>query len=911
MSTPLLATKLHIPVSRAELVARPSLVERLNNGLGRKLTLISAPAGYGKTTLLSAWIQSLTGEQIGDGTLAMDAAATPRFGWLSLDEGDNDLARFLAYWIAALRMADPAIDPGIAPMFASPALVSAEPVMTALINDLAARPGQLVIILDDYHLINEPSIHQALDFWLDHQPAWLHLVIAGRADPPLATARLRARGQLAELRQEDLCFTPDEATAFLERVGGLSLSQQEVAALASRTEGWIAGLQLAAASMQGIDDQAAFIKSFTGSNRFILDYLLSEVLERQSTAVQAFLLQTSILKRLSGPLCDAVIEEQVLADTHDSQKILEYLERSNLFLLPLDAERSWYRYHQLFADLLRKQLGLTWPAMVSMLHRRASAWLEAHNLPYEAIDHALEAEDFERAALMMENVVEEILLHTEVTTLQNWLERLPQEILHSHPTLCLYQSWVLLIMGYSLESIEAYADKMAAQGDFPPGQMASLNSVVAAARDDMPASARYAHQALEQLPEGDLFLRSVTARLLGFARLVEGDQAESDQILDEIVRRSQQSGHIANAVSALCYLAELALRRAQLRKARVLYERAISLATDRQGRPHPMTCEAVLGLGAILREMDDFENAERLLTQGIELAFQWRPLEAIAGYGDLARIRQAQGDFSGANDFIQKAHTLAVQIDYIQVDDLIVEMQQARLWVAQKNIQAAAVWALKGDLDRPESEARMGRYPDPISVRLRKYEQLIYARLLLVQGKPAQALYLLESLRMRTKAIGRVALVMECHMLEALAHQALGNMPQALASLDQTLQIAAPEGFVRLFADEGEPMRRLLECKIKDSRGSQIEYLPYLLAACNSAQTPRPTRQAFVQPLSEREMEVLRLLATSLPTSEIAASLYIAESTLRSHTKRIYAKLDAHSRLEAIQHAEDLGLLPS
>lgn len=914
MPDPLLATKLYVPVPHPELVLRPRLGKRLNEGLGRKLTLVSAPAGYGKTTLLSTWIAAHReamdwGETPNlENLSAKTGRQIPKFGWLSLDDGDNDLARFLAYWMAALRMADPAINPEISQVSPSPALLSAEPVMTNLINDLAARSSPIVIILDDYHLIQNATIHQALDFWLVHQPPRMHLVIAGRADPPLSVARLRARGQLAELRQEDLCFTPAEVTEFLGQVAGLSLSPQEMAALASRTEGWIAGLQLAAASMQGRSDLAAFIQSFTGSNRFILDYLLSEVLERQPPALQAFLLQTSILERLCNSLCDAVIEEQVKVDLQASQSTLEHLERSNLFLLPMDIERKWYRYHQLFADLLRKQLLQTWRSLIPELHRRASAWFEMNGFANEAIDHALEANEFERAATLIEGAAESILLRAEVTTLTKWMERLPQDVLFSRPLLCLYQSWVLLIMGHSLESIEAYADELVARGNFPAGQLASLQAVIGAARDDMAATANYARQALEQLPEENLFLRGFAARMLGFARLVEGDQAESDQILDEIVRRSQQSGQIANAISALCSMAELALRRAQLRKARAFYERAISLGVDHQGRLHPMACEAVLGLGAILREMDDFAKAESLLHQGIDLALQWRPVEAIAGYGDLARIRQTQGDLSGAEGFVQKARALATQIDYIQLDDVVVDMQEARLWVSQGRLQDAWEWAVKAGLERPDIEPERLLAQDPIAIRLRKYELMVVARLLLAQGQPAQALEMLEAQRLKLKAIGRIALVMESHMLEALAHQALGNIAQAQDSLEQALGIAQPEGFVRTFTDEGAPMARLLERSLKDADSLMREYIAKLLTACNQA-PEKPPAQALAQPLSERELEVLRLLATSLPTSDIAASLYIAESTLRSHTKSIYAKLNAHSRMEAIQHAKDIGIL--
>ncbi|UCC62847.1 MAG: AAA family ATPase [Anaerolineae bacterium] len=693
MNAPLLRTKLCVPPVRPALVPRPRLIERLNAGRHGRLTLISAPAGFGKTTLLSEWVSDVGCAIPHFGSARVDtpiqnlkSEIQNRVAWLSLDEGDNDLARFLTYLLAALRtipsLEQADVGSSVLAVLQSPGLTGVgvpfnEGLLTDLINDIAtADPDPFLLILDDYHEIRASSIHNALTFLLDHQPPQMHLVIATRADPPLPTARLRGRGQLTELRLPDLRFTPEEAAGFLNQVMGLGLSAGDVAALVSRTEGWIAGLQMAAVSMQGREDVAAFVQAFAGSNRYILDYLVEEVLQRQPEAVQAFLLQTAVLSRLTGPLCDAVLcrgadEQGSKGDLVTAgplspgasacgQEVLEYLERANLFVVPLDDRREWYRYHRLFADLLRKRLHQMQPDRVPILHRRASGWYECNRLMAPAIDHALSADDFARAADLIERVAEATLMRSEVTTLLRWVESLPDELVRARPALCVYHAYALLLGGRSLDKVEARLRDAGEDSEPVSGQAAVLRALVAIFQGQLPRAVELSQQALERLPEGDAFLRSMAAWILSLFCLANGDFRAGSRALDEVVRTSQEMGNVMVAVAAMCNLAKLRSRRGRLYEAKAIYERALALATDRQGQPLPIASEPLLGLGELCREWNDLEAATRYLVEGIELTKRWSEAAALDAYLPLALVRQAQGDADGARDAIAMAWHLAL-----------------------------------------------------------------------------------------------------------------------------------------------------------------------------------------------------------------------------------------------------------
>ncbi|MBN1135166.1 MAG: hypothetical protein JXM73_01180, partial [Anaerolineae bacterium] len=588
---PLLATKLYIPPARPNLVARPGLVERLDDGLrlGHRLTLICAPAGFGKTTLLVEWLQNRKERQ-----------PTLNLGWLSLEEDDNDPARFLAYLTAALRQAGATVDPpgqAVAGLARSARLGAA---LAPVINGVACSSQPVLLVLDDYHAIEQKAIHDGVSFLLDHLPPNLHLVIAGRADPPLPLPRLRARGQITELRQADLRFTPEEAAAFLNRTMGLGLSDKDVARLEQRTEGWIAGLQLAALSMQGREDAAAFIQAFSGSHHYVFDYLAEEVVERQPAAVQDFLRRTSILERLCAPLCDAVLRVGEAADQDQfasSQSTLEQLEAANLFVAALDGERRWYRYHQLFAEFLRRQLDQAQPDLAPVLHRRASGWYEQRELWAEAIDHALAARDFERAAGLIEATAEATLMRSEFATYLAWVDALPDELVHSRPTLCLYYAWALLVAARPIDEVLARVRDADQDSAKTSGQMAVLRGFLAAFQGQAAHGADLPDRLLETVPEGEPLLRSLATWYLGFSCMWRDDLDGASRAFDRAVQISREAGNVMIATMALCHRAEAQMMQGKLRAAGSLYEQAAALAVDDKGAPLPIAGMALIGLG--------------------------------------------------------------------------------------------------------------------------------------------------------------------------------------------------------------------------------------------------------------------------------------------------------------------------
>ncbi len=890
MATTLLSTKWHIPPVRPERVARPHLIERLNAVLQAKLTLVSAPAGFGKTTLISEW-----------------AAACPcPVAWLSLDESDNDPARFSAYLIAALQPLGANI--GAAALRAGQ-LQPLEQVIAHLINQIAAAERCVVLILDDYHLIKGQEIHAAVVFLLEHLPRNLHLVIATRADPPLPLARLRARAQLNELRQFDLRFTSEEVAAFLNRIMRLGLSPQQVAALAERTEGWIAGLQMAAVSIQGQDKAqvTSLVQELAGSDRYIMDYLLSEVLERQPTDVQVFLLHTSILERLSGPLCDAVLGQQGRA-----QSTLEHLERANLFVLALDSRRQWYRYHRLFADLLRSRLADTQSDSAPQLHQRASIWFEQNGMLPEAIEHALAARDHFRAAGLIDQVAEQTVMRSELATFLRWVESLPTECVAARPALALAHAWALLMTGRWAEAIRSYLG----EGDsaLASQKLAPLQALIALFEGRLPDARRLALQALQELPEGDGFLRGTATWNLSLTRLAEGDFEGARQALEGLLRMSRGRGNTVLAVMALCSLAIVHRRQGHLQQSRAMFERALELATDQDGRWLPAASEPLMGLGELWREWNDLDRASQCLAEGIERAKQWAEASSLDGYMSLARVQQARGDWQAADAALDNAMRMAAQFDITEMDDLLVVLLQIRLLLQRGQNEAARRcirrWGLDSDLSLEETVPTTAFQDAFMRSRLEKYRNILMARLQIAQGRPAEALSLLEPLLPKLEEMRRTDLVLEALILTALAHQALDD-GQAVAALGQALSLAKAGGYVRAFVDEGPSMARLLY------RAAQQDICPQyagkLLAAypiSERAAVSAPSSE-LVEPLSDRELEILEWVAKGLANQQIAEQLFLSLATVKWHTHNIYGKLGVHNRTQAIARARTLGILPA
>jgi LuxR family maltose regulon positive regulatory protein len=967
MTAPILRTKLYLPPARPESVPRPHLVRRLDTGLRHKLILIAAPAGFGKTTLLSTWLHD---------------CGVP-FAWLSVDEGDNDPTRFRTYLIAALEtlgITNVVVDGASSDALPS-APLSMEDVLAGLINQISGIGRDLILVLDDYHLITAQVVHDALSFLLEHQPRNLHLIIASRADPPLPIARLRGRSQLTELRQADLRFTDEEAATFLNRMVDLSLTADDVAALNARTEGWVTGLQMAALALQpqsatqprpAVSD---FIAAFAGSHRYILDYLLEEVLYRESEPVQTFLLQTSILDRLCGPLCDAVAQisksakpvpvqgdqqigklqnqpvERGSADFEilrfsDSQDVLEYLEHANLFIVPLDDRREWYRYHRLFSDLLQQRLHKTWPDAVRPLHHRASAWYAANgNIP-SAIDHALEAEDFDIAADLIEQVAEATLMRGETATLLRWSDALPVEAICARPILCMLDAWVLLLSGRPLEVVEARLTAAEPHSDCIPGQITALRSLLAAYQIRLDVSLELARQALAELPEENILMRGFVLWILSAYGALYRDATDVIVPLDQLARIGLDSGNVLMAVSALTQLAEIKRRCGELHKAWPLYHRALELAMDDQAQRLPLAGQPLLGLGDLAGEWHDLEAAERYLLESIALSEQWSDVGALEAYLALAWVKWVQGDADGAQAAIDTARQLAIRFDATDVDDWAVALVQVRFAMAQGDLAAVQRWIeTQGVLGYADASLPEEYDMQPV-YRLRKYELAILARLLIAQDRPEAALDVLDRLLPVAERQQRPSLIIEIHLLKALALEKCGRRDQAMASLEQGLMFAEPEGYTRPFVDVGEAIRllisdfglwikrqqrdgaseracayaeRLLVVLDDASSSSTMPGDPFLTTQFSatgtrderneSIQYPASGIQHPLEPLSEREREVLRLLDSSLSTAEIADVLFVSVHTVRSHLKSIYSKLDVHSRYEAVAKAKEIGVL--
>jgi LuxR family maltose regulon positive regulatory protein len=885
MAMPVLATKLFAPPPRSHAVSRPRLVARLDDGVaaGRTLTLICAPAGFGKTAALSEWIIA---RRRADPDLGV--------GWLSLDESDNDPARFLAYLVAAMDAAT-----GNARTGSSDPTRPAESTLIALVNDAAARPGPLLLVLDDFQLIEDTSVRDAVAFLLEHAPANLHVAIASRSDPLLPIARMRARNELTELRAADLRFTPHEAAQFLAEAAGAGLSAADVAALEARTEGWIAGLQLAALSLRDRPDPSEFVTAFTGSNRFVIDYLMEEVLERAPAHVREFLCQTAILDRLSGPLCDAVT-----GDT-DGADMLGALERANLFVVPLDDRREWFRYHHLFADVLKIRLLARGVPDANELHTRASEWFERHASPEEAIHHALAGSDFPRAARLIESTIPSVRKSRQDATLLAWIALLPPSAIEARPVLRVFAAWASLIAG-DLAAVEpqlAAAERQlaAAQDGHPhaseagdeldalPVTIALYRGALAMAAGDAAAIGFHAQQALDAAASDDHLGRGAAAGMLGLAAWTAGDLEAGTRAFGQSAASLRQAGNLLDALSTTMVVADMLLALGRLSDAQSDYERAIA---ESDGAPPAADLHA--GLAEVLRQRNELDAAAGHLAIAAAMgagafSHEHRYRWAVAAAG----LATSRGDLDTALDLLTTADTQFRRGFFPEARPI--GGLRARIRIAQGRPADARGWITEQGLTAEAEPA----YLD-------EFGHITLARLLIAEGEQDEALALLSRLAVAAEAGGRAGSLIEILILQARVLHAEGQTAAALIPLERAVVLAEPERSTRVFLDEGAPMLTLLRAAA--GAGIRPDFVRALSRSLRDTVDSVPVA-SLPDPLSERELSVVRLLATQLSGPEISRELHVSLNTLRTHTKHIFVKLGVNDRAAAVRRAESLGLI--
>jgi LuxR family maltose regulon positive regulatory protein len=917
-SQDILSSKLHIPSVRRELVRRPRLMERLNEGLSGNLTLVSAPAGFGKTTLVSEWVDELRSNGL------HDLGAESRVGWLSLDEGDAEPYRFLTYLAAALGQAggiDPAAEKQALDMLHSSKPPPAESILILLVNNLDTVSERFILVLDDYHFVESSPVDHVLAFLLDHFSPHLHLVIATRVDPLLSLPRLRAQNQLTEIRAADLRFTAAEAAAFLNQVMGLDLSEESIMALGSRTEGWIAGLQLAALSLKGQPDTSDLIHAFTGSHRFVLDYLIEEVLDRQAPDMQTFLFKTAVLDRMNGPLCDAVTGQG------GGQSTLEALDRANMFVVPLDEERHWYRYHRLFGDLLRQRLQQSQPEQLPILHMSASEWYERNGLTERAIRHSVNAEDLARAADLAESSWRELHMSYKGTSWLRWVEAIPDSVIRARPFLSLGCAWALIDNGdledadLRLKDVERWLaskghgeerpdahgiHKTAPTGDdlrSLMGSTANARAYLAQALGDVSSAVEHAKRACDILPENDHFERGLSAILTGFALWSSGDLDAAHQTISDAITHMRKLGKLPFVISFSSYLCDIMIAQGRLNQAKKLYLRLLDMATV-QGEPEiPETSVVHFGLSEIHHEQGDLSAAEWHLKRGEGLG-ELPAFPPWFRHWVQARIRvdQSVGNLEGNSRVLDEAERRFYRHPIPDVHPL--SALRARGYLVEGRSNEAVAWVRE-----------QGLAADDELTYLREFEYLTLARTLIAQSRAdtgdvfiRDAIGLLGRLLEAAEKGKRWGSVIEILVLQALAHDAHGNRDQALVALKRAIALAEPEGYVHVFVGEGASVATLL-AHLKPEELRLSAYLRTLLDGFSDPVSHPASDQLLVEPLSEREMEVLAHLASGRTNRDIAETLFLSVNTVKAHTRNIYGKLDVNNRTQAVAQARHLGLL--
>jgi LuxR family maltose regulon positive regulatory protein len=915
VTSKILTTKLFIPSPRSNLVARQRLLEGLEAGVNGKLTLVSAPAGYGKSTLLSEWAHH---------------TATPVI-WLSLDAEDNNPSRFWVYFVAALRIIPFLEDLGVGDNFLrtleTQPIPDREMLLEELVATLAAIPEPFVLILDDLQLVSEPQILDGIFYLLERIPEGMsgfHLIVSSRSDPPWPLARLRVRNQVTELRARDLRFTPDEAARFLKEVMQLALSLDQIAELDRRTEGWVAGLQMAALSIKGREDITGFLEGFTGGHRFVLDYLVEEVLRQQTPEVLDFLLKTSILERLTGGLCTAVTEDET------SSEILLELEKANMFLEALDDQRNWYRYHHLFADLLQKQLQTRDLDSIPVLHRQASQWYEQAGFIPEAVAHALKTGDYDFAAIQIEAHVMELIQRGEMTLVGQWMSALPEAVVRTRPVLCVAQAWssAKYATRELAEDLLAQAETTLSTGPSPDGnldpgvhqlvssQIAVLQVVISRMREDPTTRQReLALEALDHIdPVQDPASQATLYFRLGLCYLDLGADEQADRTFSQVIDLGQSSGNYYAANSASYARMVIARRHGQLHQLDAVCQAAQDSMRIRDSQPQSLAGIALTILGGVNYEWNNLDEAERNLIEGLKLIENFGLIEIhVKGYFTLACVKIAQDKVETLPDLINQAALGSPGLlHYTAALQAFLDFQLGQKSSGTSHAKAALLWAETQELTLRDQSTYDWEIP----------EKLIYARILSrafrthkrvnLQARLAEVLDFLATQRGPLEKLDWRGILFELDVVMAMVLRTLERNEAALDALRQALAFAETQGFVRTFLDEGQPMRELLQLAL--ARGIHPGYTRELLATFDGQTQPTQTEPShqpadLLDSLSERELQVLRLLNTRLNVPEIAAEIYLAPTTVRTYVQNIYRKLGVHGRVEALQRAKELGLL--
>ena len=886
-----LTTKLAIPSSRGEIVPRPRLLGKLGKP-PRPFTLICAPAGFGKTTLMANWLNHI------DLPVA----------WLSLDSEDNDPNRFVTYLIAAIKSVKPEFGNAVYKALRSSSTPSMTTLLSALINEINGFDHNFVFVLDDFHQVTESSIRDLLIYLLDYQPPQMFLAMTSRSEPPLALPKLRVRQQLAEINVADLRFNLDETQAFLNKLMGLNLDADDIAVLEHRTEGWIAGLQLAALSLQGGTDAQHFIQSFAGDDRHIMDYLTDEVLHRQTALVKTFLLQTSILNRLCAPLCEAV------TNLPDCKALLESLEQNNMFLIPLDHKRNWYRYHHLFADLLRHQLKETQPDKEIELHTRASRWFADNGFIDEAITHAFAAQNYELVAECLDQHGYEIFHSGRVSTLVNWFRKIPDPIIHNKASRLLLSAWafftsteenVLPLLDAAEQLLEQSPEQASIghsgnEDAYIKGEILVIRGFSAMHQGRFHESMKFIEQAKQLLPEQESIKHAAPALLEGLALYGVGDFVAAEKTLLKAVQLCLKHNNALAIVFILAALLRTYTKMGRLRQARDYFYSAMDILKERGWDSLDETSCLYMALGEVLREQNELQASEECYVHAMELVKNeaWNTSRVMIKQM-LARAKLANGEIEQAKAMLHEIANTEFIGQHLPIFSTI-ENCTARINLALGNAREVEKWLKQNPL-------QLGGDPDPVL----EEHCVILVRILLAQQQFDDAIKWLAKLLPAAEKANRIAVVIELLVLQSLARQAQGNSQLALATLERAVKLAEPEGFMRIFLDEGKSMATLLK-RLAD-KGVEKDYAGKLLDRFDEhIDTKLQTaisRAGISEPLSRKENNTLQLLAAGLTNKEIAEQLFVSPNTVKTHLKNIFEKLQVNNRNQAIAKARDLKLV--